>query len=412
MKRTLNHTAASYRNETGGNVAMMFAISLFFIIGGIALAVDLSNGYFAKERLQATTDAIVLMAAKDKSLDTPQKLEEAAQALYDATYPDQTGVRIEIQEIRRDGDAVTVVSRNNIDTHFTGVFNKSNLDVSVTSQAIYSKKSLDVALVLDTTGSMNSPVDGRGARGGPSKISSLKTAANGLIDTVEGLTDSEVRMSIVPFAQYTNIGQNRGGEGWMDFSNSGQANWNGCVGSRNNGFDERPNKRGGTIPAMAGNVCGNEVLPLTNDMNSARRSINGLTARGLTYIPSGIIWGWRTLEGEIPAKIAAAPTDTDHKKVMIIMTDGQNTRSKSDLRHNGYNIRDANSKTARMCASVKNDDIEIYTITYALDDATTKNLMRNCASDTTKFFDASTADDLNNAFDQIGRSLEVLRITS
>jgi len=60
------------------------------------MAVDLSNSYSAKQRLQDTSDAIALLAAKDKSLDTPAKLEAAAQALYDATYPGEKGIRIVI----------------------------------------------------------------------------------------------------------------------------------------------------------------------------------------------------------------------------------------------------------------------------------------------------------------------------
>jgi len=307
MKRTFNHTAARYSKDTSGNVALLFAISTFFIVGLLAMAVDLSNSYSAKQRLQNTSDAIALLAAKDKSLDTPAKLEAAAQALYDETYPGQKGIRIVIEDIRRDGDAVTIVSKNNVDTYFGGVFSRSDLDVGVTSTAVFSKASLDVALVLDTTGSMGQSVNGQ--RGGPSKMKGLKTAANGLIDT----------------------------------------------------------ERGGTIPALPGQYCANEILPLTSNMASARRSINALKPRGWTYIPSGITWGWRTLEGELPKKVAAAPAKDDHKRVMVIMTDGENTRSKSGLTHEGENLNNANRKTARLCETVKNDDIEIYTIAYALD---------------------------------------------
>jgi len=127
-------------------------------------------------------------------------------------------------------------------------------------------------------------------------------------------------------------------------------------------------------------------LPLTSDMRTARSSINGLRAKGWTYIPSGIVWGWRTLEGE--------------------------SRSKSQLSHEGTDITDANNKTARLCESVKRDDIEVYTITYALDDDATKILMQNCASSPAQFFDAETSEELGQAFEQIGRSLETLRIAS
>lgn len=410
MKRTFNHTAAHYSKDTSGNVALLFAISTFFIVGLLAMAVDLSNSYSAKQRLQDTSDAIALLAAKDKSLDTPAKLEVAAQALYDATYPGQKGIRIVIEDIRRDGDAVTIVSKNNVDTYFGGVFNKSDLDVGVTSTAVFSKASLDVALVLDTTGSMGQSVNGR--RGGPSKMKGLKTAANGLINTFDNLDNTDLRLSVVPFAQYINVGKINSKAGWLDFANADQQSWKGCVGSRLNGNDESPTERGGAIPALPGQYCANEILPLTSNMASARRSINGLKPRGWTYIPSGITWGWRTLEGELPKKVAEAPAKDDHKRVMVIMTDGENTRSKSGLTHEGENLNNANRKTARLCESVKNDDIEIYTIAYALDDKFTKNLMRKCASSTANFFDAGTAADLEKAFEEIGRNLEVLRVSA
>jgi Flp pilus assembly protein TadG len=409
MKRTFNHTAASFKDNTGGNVAMLFAISVFFIIGMLALAVDITNGISAKQKLQDTTDAVALMAAKDKNLDTPAKVEAAAQALYDATYPGDTAVRIEIEDITRDGDAVTVVTKNNIDTYFSGVFNTSNLDVSVSSTAVFGKTSLDVALVLDTTGSMGARIKGKS---GQTKLEGLQIAANGLIDTVENMENNDVRLSIVPFGQYVNVGTVNNRAGWLDFSEVPQNSWAGCVGSRLNGLDEVSTRRGGKVPALPTTACGSELLPLTADMTRARSSIDGLKPKGWTYIPSGVTWGWRTLEGQLPVRVKTPNKNAKHKKVMVIMTDGENTRSKSQLSHDGQNILDANSKTARLCERVKNDDIDVYTITYAVDDKTTKSLMRNCATSNAMFFDASSASELKKAFENIGRSLEVLRISA
>jgi len=239
MKRTFNHTAARYSKDTGGNVALLFAISTFFIIGLLAMAVDLSNSY---------------------------------------------------------------------------------------------------------SGSMGQSVNGQ--RGGPSKMKGLKTAANGLIDTFDNLNNTDLRLSVVPFAQYINVGKINSKAGWLDFANADQRNWKGCVGSRLNGNDESPTERGGTIPALPGQYCANEILPLTSNMATARRSINNLKPRGWTYIPSGITWGWRTLEGELPKKVAAAPAKDDHKRVMVIMTDGENTRSKLGLTHEGENLNNANRKVS------------------------------------------------------------------
>ena len=410
MKRTFNHTLAAYKKNTDGNMGMMMAVSTAMLIGFLAVAVDLTSAFSAKQRLQNTTDAVALLAAQDKTLNTPAKLQLAAQALYDATYTGDTGVRIEIEEIIRVGDDVTVVAKNNIDTNFAQIFNIGNLDVGVRSTASYSELSLDVALVLDSTGSMRESINGSR---GQTKLAGLQDAANNLIDIFDNTDNDNIRLSVVPFSQYMNVGETNSRAGWLDLEPAQEANWEGCVGSRLNGQDESPNEAGGLIPALTTVDCASEILPLTNNMRRARTSVNNFEARGWTYIPSGIVWGWRTLEGQLPKRVPAAPSSTsEHRKVMVIMTDGENTRSKSGLRHEGQNIQAANSKTADLCADVKRDDIEVYTIAYGLSDNTTLNLLQDCASDPSKFFNAQTNTALSSAFAQIGSELTVLRITS
>ncbi len=462
MKRTFNHTAASYRNDTGGNVAMMFAVSLFVLIGLLAVAIDLSQGFAAKQRLQDTTDAVALLAAKDKTLDTTEKLEAAAQALYDATYPGQRGVRIEIQEMTRDGDAVTVVTRNNIDTHFSGIFNTSDLDVGVRSSAVYATKAMDVALVLDTTFSMSEN----------NKIGGLKVAANNLLNTFDELDNENLRVSVVPFAQYVNVGLSRRNENWLDVpadsstqgaevcrmkrdvvsrsncrrvsktcSNDGVAfdcsynqcdkqygpeyescstpvsnqTWNGCVGSRESGYDERVDYNGRKIPGLLNTTCGAEIQTLDKNMTKAKSTVSSMTAawnNGDTYIPSGVLWGWRTLDESVPLSSAGANVSTERDKVMIVMTDGENQGSKNGTTHDGNNTNAANDKTDATCEAAKRDGVTIYTIAYDVNDTTTKNMLTRCASGSSNFFDAGNASELNKAFQAIGDALNELRIAA
>ncbi|MEP3653630.1 MAG: pilus assembly protein [Litorimonas sp.] len=459
MKRTFNHTAAAYRNDTNGNVAMMFAASLFIIIGLLAVAVDLSNGFSAKQRLQDTTDAVALLAAKDKTLDTPAKLEAAAQALYDVTYPGERGVRIEIEDMHRDGDKVTVVTKNNIDTYFSGVFNTSNMDVGVTSTAVYATKAMDVALVLDTTFSMSEN----------NKIGGLKVAANNLLNTFDELENDNLRVSVVPFAQYVNVGLSRRNKVWLDVpadsttygdevcrmkrdvisrsncrrisrtcSNDGvsydcsytrcdkqygpeyevcnspvsRQTWKGCVGSRVAGYDERVAYDGRKIPGLLNTNCGVELQELSNDMTKAKSTVSSMTAawnNGDTYIPSGVLWGWRTLDGSLPLSSTGT---TGRDKVMIVMTDGKNEGSKNGTKHNGSSQNAANAKTDATCEAAKRDDVTIYTIAYDVNDTTTKNMLTRCASGSANFFDAANASELNKAFQTIGDALNELRIAS
>ena len=462
MKRTFNHTVNRYRNETGGNVAMMFAICTFLLIGLLAFAVDLSNGFSAKQRLQDTTDAVALLAAKDKSLDTPAKLEAAAQALYDATYPGERGIRIEIQEMRRDGDQVIVVSKNNIDTFFGSVFNKSDMDVGVTSSALYSTKAMDVALVLDTTYSMSEN----------NKIGGLKVAANNLLTTFDELYNENLRVSVVPFAQYVNVGKSRRNAAWLDVpadsstrgaevckmkrdvisrsncrrvaktcTNDGVSfdcsynqcdlqygpeyescstpvtnlTWNGCVGSRTAGYDERVAYDGRKIPGLLNTTCGKELSTLSNNMTKAKSTVSSMTAawnNGDTYIPSGVLWGWRTLDESVPFASGGSGVVAKRDKVMIVMTDGENQGSKNGTKHTGKNQNAANAKTAATCEAAKRDGVTIYTIAYDVNDTTTKNMLTRCASGSANFFDAANASELNKAFEAIGDALNELRISA
>ena len=390
---TLTTQARRYRQNESGNVALMTAFLLIPFIGGAAVAVDMSQGYFAKQRLQDTTDAIALMAAKD-GLESQAELTAAAQAFYDVQYPGSSGGRIEIVNIQRNGDTVSVEARNNIDASFGVIFGKKDVSVRVASSATYAESALDLALVLDTTGSM---------RG--SKMASLKTAATDLIDELD--SNEKVRMSVVPFAQYVNVGTSARNESWLRLRNS--RSWSGCVGSRRGANGLRPEYSGTAIPSVAGSVCGEALQPMTNNLNRVKTTVNRMNASGWTYMPSGLMWGWRTLSASAPFA-NSSPSTT--QKVMVVMTDGTNTRSKSGTTHENANTNDANNITADLCTRIKQDKIVVYSIAYDITNNQTRNLVRNFATDNAKFFNASNASDLQNAFEEIGDSIRELRVVS
>ena len=151
---------------------------------------------------------------------------------------------------------------------------------------------------------------------------------------------------------------------------------------------------------------------LSKDMSKAKATVSGLTARSETYIPAGILWGWRTLDESVPLSSSGVGVQADREKVMIVMTDGENQRSKNGVFHNASNINAANNKTDKLCTEAKRDDVTIYTIAYDVNDTTTKNMLNRCASDGSKFFDAKNASELAKAFKDIGDALQELRISA
>jgi Flp pilus assembly protein TadG len=451
IAKTLN----SYKKNTKGNVAMMFAASVFAMLVGAGVAVDTGMAHKTKLQLQNTADSAVLAAAKSGETDAAA-LKSVAEDYVDANGHtiDNLATTLTLTPNGR----VRVGITGEYKTFIVGILGKSKIDVAVVSEApLASSEPVNVALVLDVTGSMSG-----------SKMDSLKTAAGGLIDTLESYDNDSLKVSVVPFSNYVNVGLSRRDANWLDVPddsstaggtvcrwkrdvtsrtncrqvtetcyNDGVAYsctrtrcdytygpryqectastvtkvWRGCVGSRNTPWNERAHYAGKKIPGLMNARCNEEILPLTTNLGSVKSKINSLSARGNTYIPAGLSWGWRTLDTNAPLTEANGPFANNTGKFLVLMTDGANTKSKNGDWHEGGSVSNANDVTRNLCNNIKSSDIQVYTIAYEITDTTTKNLMRNCASKSSMYFDASNSAQLSQAFDTIGNSLIKLRLT-
>ncbi|MEM1396137.1 MAG: VWA domain-containing protein, partial [Pseudomonadota bacterium] len=98
-------------------------------------------------------------------------------------------------------------------------------------------------------------------------------------------------------------------------------------------------------------------------------------------------------------------------KVLIVMTDGENTKSANYPRHEASSKTIANTKTRSLCESIKDDGIVIYSIAFEVTDLSTKGILQDCASSSKNYFDATDATKLIAVFDEIGNSLQDLALT-
>jgi len=458
MKTVFSETLTKFRKSDAGNFAILMALSAAVLVAGLAVAIDASNGYFAKQRLQDTTDAVALIAAKDRTLSDAE-LTATANAYFNTQYPGVRGTNIVLNSITRTGDAVVVDASNNIETYFAAIFGRNDLDVNAVSSAVFSQSRIDIALVLDSTFSMR----GR-------KMDSLKIAATNLIDTLEDADSDDINVSVVPFAQYINVGTSRRGARWLDvpsdrnvtpacetrqdtvcrggftrvpatctrdgvsfsctrrvcrggLENVGtpynfcpaprRATWEGCVGSRRAPLHLEADFGRTQIPGLVDVRCSTEMLPLTDNLNAVKSKIDELEASGRrTYMPSGLLWGWRTLTEQEPFVAPRIAPGSDGQKVLILMTDGDNTASKSGIRHTGSSRVAANRTTDQLCEGIKDSDIQVFTISYEVTDGATRRLIQDCANSNAQYFRADNAADLNAAFEAIGNSLGALRLTN
>jgi len=198
--------------------------------------------------------------------------------------------------------------------------------------------------------------------------------------------------------------------------------WKGCVGSRNSGWSEKVEYRPGKkIPGIFDsdpsiNVsdvdCNQPLREMTRDLNLIRSDIKAITANDNTYLPSGLMWGWRTLDKRAPlTAVGTPPRGKPVRNIVIFMTDGANTLSKDGIYHTDADRVAADKATVKMCEKIKQDQIEIYSVSYEIADHEAKRVVKNCATEEAMYFDADSASKLKDAFEKIGFDLLTPRLT-
>ena len=148
----------------------------------------------------------------------------------------------------------------------------------------------------------------------------------------------------------------------------------------------------------------------------------------------GVMWGWRVLSSREPFTGGASESDSSVEKIMIFLTDGQNSfgNLNNDLgsgytsmgylvdgRLDGMTSASASQtnaalddKTLSACSNAKKDGIEIYTIRLEEPDTGTGTLLTQCATSKDHFFDAPSRNQLAPIFEQIRKGVMKLRLTS
>ncbi len=184
-------------------------------------------------------------------------------------------------------------------------------------------------------------------------------------------------------------------------------NWFGCVGSRSAPNNAVAEYDGEKIPPIFDRTCGQPIMELTDKYDDVRSHIATLTASGGTYIPSGLQWEWRTLMANSPLE----PKKTKNReKLLILMTDGQNTRSQEGATHTGNDYAAADRFTLELCDAIKGSEIELATVAYSNGggNSADADLLSACATKAELHFSANDPKALLDAFsaaaDQTGET--------
>jgi Flp pilus assembly protein TadG len=404
----------AFSADAGGNVAMIFAVAIIPIFGIIGAAVDYGRANAVKASMQAALDATALMLAQEAGQLSAGQLATRTTELFLTQFrrPDARNVVVQPRYEKADGAfSLTLSGSATVEAAFVRVIGVSQLNVSTASQVVWGTKQLEIALVLDNTGSM--------ADSG--KIDALKRASHDMLKSLRtaSAASNNVRVSIVPFDTHVNIGPTS--RPWIDWSTfdddqpnvrvaslsggaaSARDHWTGCVIDRSQPYDTR-----NTIPTSdpatfypAVNCALATIQPLTTDWRTLDDKVDAMKASGNTDLTIGLAWGWSMLTPNAPLSTAVeAKPNLD--KVIVFLTDGKNTENRWS-----QNADDIDRRTRQVCQNIKDANIKVYTIRVIEGNA---SMLRNCATKPEMYFEVRRSSEISDAFAAITRDLSNFRI--
>lgn len=431
-------------NDRRGVTLTVFALLIPVIMAGTGIAVDSARGFLVKKRLAQALDAAALATAGSSGDEAA--LEARMNAYFYSNFEDDRFADVTDLTMTNIDSQITIEATARMETIFMKIFNRDYIDVAAQTVVQKELRGIEVVLVMDNTGSMSEN----------NNIEALRTAATNFVDIMfERAPDPGViKIGLVPYSTSVNVGPyglglNPDGSVYGDGSafvnnphdlsyttSSSGSNWLGCViegepeditdheGPWNMYRycrDEDDNPYCDTWwgwPIFGPNyICPrSHVTPLSSDQTLLLDRIDSMRASGNTLGNYGMVWGWRVISPEFPFEEGAEWNDDEWRKAVIMMTDGEN------LMHPSYSAYartwdhdigndDLNDKFADICEAMKDDEILIYTITFTSSiDENTKDFYRDCATDSTKYYDTPSQEDLIETFEAISRELSNMYI--
>lgn len=537
-KGTPAKIVGSFLDRKEGSVATIFAVSLVPVVIAAGIGIDVSRALSSRGNLQDALDVTALALAHMPSNSTQEQLDAKANAWMTANLHDGNMAAPTVTVTMTKGQ-LALDATSKVTTTLTAIAGYKEMPIAAHSTVKWGLGHVEVALVLDNTGSMSG-----------TKLSRLKTAALDLVTTLEesvsGADDTALKISVVPFSTTVRLSSDSTtlntykSASWMKakmptaygddlFVNNNNVNnsqdrfdlfstlgtsWAGCVESRPAPYDVQDTAPNSTNPGtyftpyfapdepddealvkstnwrgtsyyesensyisdnktetQARNKLGNSadalalwryiqghkdkytgkisnsvlnagkgpnrgcsmqpLVRLTTNMTTVKAALNAMNATGNTNIPIGMMWGWHTLSPNAPFADGVSYSDTDTKKFIVLLTDGDNVYGSSDnpsnslyttlgyawqSRMSGITVTSSDgtrtgvmdTRLGVVCTNIKSAGITVFAVRIDVSGDAPASLS-GCASSSDKFYDINSSG-LSEAFQNIAGSIGSLRI--
>lgn len=452
-------------------IVALFLIPLMLILGG--MAVDFMRYESKRVLIQDTADRAALMAANLEFTDSGN----AATVVED--YFAKAGMSeyldgAPIVEENINSRTVEVNAKQPLNTFFLNYAGIDELEAGANSIATQGVGNVEISLVLDISGSMrHGTKDADGNSTGESKMQAMKAAAKTFINTaLQDANQDRVSLTLVPYSEHVNIGKDM-----FDRLNTTQLHdFSHCIDFADADF-ANPGISMTQMYSQAQHVdhwqTGNtlwtvscpssdfqEVTAVSQDRTALLAQIDNFEPYTMTSIFLGMKWGLAFLDPSArslvapdvdaafagrPAAYSTSSEPNDTRKVLVVMTDGENTQttrlkpefyntpshyahwastpvktwfyantwsgnhSLSDFTETFYSNSEGNALLKSSCDAAKANGVQVFSVAF---EATSngETVMADCATSVNHYFNTN-GDDLSAVFEAIAEQVTDLRLT-
>jgi Flp pilus assembly protein TadG len=396
----------NYAKSTKGNVALMLALASVPVFAAAGAALDFGRYVAVESELSAALDSASLAAAAASGKTDAERQAIAVNA-FNANI--QGGAATDLTtkaSFTIQNGTVTGEAHANMTTALMNIVGVNNMDVVARNAVgVPDSGKAEIAFVLDYSGSMADQA------GGQVKYIAMGQAANKLIDSVSK-DPTKVKIGLVPFSQHvygtlqSQYVKGASGSTWTGCTQDQMYPYNLSGDAPNPGIDA--SKWGQPMVAhpwkwsCADYASHNLIMrPLTNDFAGLKAQISASTPYQNTHIALGAEFGYQMLSPTGAFSGAAAYSDKQTKKFMVLLTDGMQTEPAFGP-GGSRTVSQGDTNLELLCSNIKANGITIITIAYDLNDGSQQQRLKNCASDPAKdFFVANSGADVSAAFDAI-----------
>lgn len=346
----LTQALARFGREEDGSLLIfgLFCFVMMLLLAGVAL--DLMRFEERRTMLQNTIDRAALAAADLEQTLPPKEVVKDYFRKAGLTPPADNAIVV-TQGTNNDSRKVEISVSEELPTWFMNMMGIDSLTTPAASTAQESIGQLEISLVLDVSGSMNSN----------NRLVNLKPAAKSFIDQIfDAAEPGKVSISLVTYSTQISLGPDL----MAYFNTTGEHASSDCIEfidadmpktSMDFGFGptDRVYQRNGhfdpfytvTPPDLLNCPARTEtnryIRPFSGDRDALKAHIDSLQASGNTSIDDGMKWGAALLDpsmapvvddmiaqGKLPTEFDQRPYAYDNSeslKIVVLMTDGENT---------------------------------------------------------------------------------------